>query len=335
MGTILITGVSGFIGSFAIAEAVKRGYTAYAGLRKSSNTDYLKGISYQLFDTTDVGVDALTKQLLKIKQSHGNLDYIIHCAGVTKCNNASDFERVNVGFTKNLIEAIQRASILPKKLVFISSLAACGSGNEQTYDPIRVEETPKPITLYGKSKLLAEEIIEKSSIPYIILRPTGVYGPREKDYFIFVQTVKRFNLAPAMGFEPQRLTFVYVDDLVRLLFDALESSHHNKTYLVTDGNVYTDKEYSDLVRKALGKKHILNLRIPLFLVKFISSFLSVVCGWLGYTPTLNKDKYKIMRCKNWICDINPIEKDFNFVAEYDLERGLKESISWYKNEGWL
>ncbi|MDR0419736.1 MAG: NAD(P)-dependent oxidoreductase [Prevotellaceae bacterium] len=335
MGTILITGASGFIGSFAVAEASKRGYTTYAGLRKSSNADYLKGISYQFFETTDVGVEALTKQLLIIKQNHGNLDYIIHCAGVTKCNNVSDFDQVNVGLTKNLIEAIHRANISPKQFVFISSLAACGSGNEQTYDPIHIEDTPKPITLYGKSKLLAEEAIKKSGIPYIILRPTGVYGPKEKDYFIFIQTVKRFNLAPAMGFEPQRLTFVYVDDLVRLMFDTLESSHHNKTYLVTDGNVYTDKEYSDLVKKTLGKKYILNLRVPLFLVKFISSFLPVVCGWLGYTPTLNKDKYKIMRCKNWICDINPIEKDFNFVAKYDLERGLKESVNWYKSEGWL
>jgi nucleoside-diphosphate-sugar epimerase len=255
--------------------------------------------------------------------------------GVTKCKNKDDFDRINCGYTKNFVDALIESGSVPDKFVYISSLSAWGPGDAKTGRPIMLSDEPKPDTLYGASKLKAEQYIASlPDFPYIFLRPTGVYGPREKDYFVFNKTVAG-GIEPAMGFQTQYLTFIYVRDLVKLAFLACRSNIVQKAYFVTDGKEYTDKEYAAAVKKHLGRKHTLKLRTPLFLVKFISYFLDTVCGWFGQTPTLNKDKYKILRVMNWRCENKPAEDDFNFKADYDLDKGTEEAIKWYKQEKWL
>jgi len=331
MKKILITGASGFIGSFLVEEALKRGFETYAGIRKSSSKQYLQDERIKFVDLNFADVQTLTKQL----QELGKFDYIIHNAGVTKCNDKRDFDRVNFGYTKNFAEALISANVVPDKFLFMSSLSAFGSGDEKTLKPIMLSDTPNPNTIYGASKLKAEKFIESlDGFPYIFMRPTGVYGPRETDYFVFNQTVKR-GIEPSMGFKTQYLTFIYVRDLVRVVFDALASNILQKAYFVADGKVYTNDEYAAIVKKILNKKYTLKLKTPLFLVKAISATLDTVCGWFGKSPTLNRDKYKMLKAANWKCETAPLEQDFAFCAEYDLERGMTESIEWYKKEKWL
>jgi nucleoside-diphosphate-sugar epimerase len=255
--------------------------------------------------------------------------------GVTKCRSMNDFDRINCGYTRNFVEALIESGSVPEKFVYMSSLSAWGPGDSGTGKPIMLSDRPAPDTLYGASKLRAEQFIaSQPDFPYIFLRPTGVYGPREKDYFVFNRTVSN-GIIPAMGFKTQHLTFIYVRDLVRLALIACKSDIVRKGYFVSDGREYTDSEYSAIVKKHLGRKHALKIRVPLFLVKFVSYFLDTVCGWFGQTPTLNRDKYKILRVMNWKCETEPTEEDFGFKADYDLDRGTEEAIKWYKQEKWL
>ncbi|MDR0660096.1 MAG: NAD(P)-dependent oxidoreductase [Prevotellaceae bacterium] len=335
MEKILITGASGFIGSFLVEYALDKDYETYAGIRASSSKEYLKDERIRFIDLKYADKSALVTQLTEWKQQNGKWDYIIHNAGVTKCKKKDDFDRVNFRYTKNFIEALIEADMVPKKFIYTSSLSAWGPGDNKTKNPIMLCDEPKPDTLYGKSKLKAEEFISSiPTFPYIFMRPTGVYGPREKDYFVFLKTVKG-GLEPSMGFGEQLLTFIYCKDLVKAVFLAIQKDVVRKGYFITDGNIYTNKEYGDIVKKHLGKKRALKLKVPLFLVKGISSSLDTVCGWFGSTPTLNCDKYKILRCMNWKCEVEPIQKDLGFIAEYDLDKGIAESIEWYRNEKWL
>ncbi|MDR1887525.1 MAG: NAD(P)-dependent oxidoreductase [Prevotellaceae bacterium] len=332
---ILITGAAGFIGSFFVEEALRQGFDTYAGIRATSSRQYLTDERIKFVDIKYDDKELLIKQLSELKNSIGKFDYIIHGMGVTKCKNKSDFDRINYGFTKNFAEALIESDSVPNKFVYISSLSAWGPGDSKTGKPIMLSDEPRPDTLYGASKLKAEQFIASlSGFPYIFLRPTGVYGPREKDYFVFNKTVSN-GIEPAMGFQTQYLTFIYVRDLVKLAFLACKSNIERKGYFVSDGREYTDKEYAAIVKKHLGRKHTLKIRVPLFLVKFISYSLDTVCGYFGKTPTLNKDKYKILRVMNWRCEIKPTEDDFHFKADYDLDRGTGEAIEWYKREKWL
>ncbi|MDR0871891.1 MAG: NAD(P)-dependent oxidoreductase [Prevotellaceae bacterium] len=328
---ILITGASGFIGSFMVEEALNRGFETFAGIRATSSKKYLQDERIQFADLDFTDTTVLAKQLRAL----GRFDYIIHNAGVTKCQNKGDFDRVNFGYTRNFVDALMQADLMPSKFLYMSSLSAFGSGCEETFKPIMLADTPKPNTAYGASKLKAERYIQSlNNVPYLFLRPTGVYGPRETDYFVFNKTVNR-GIEPSMGLDTQYLTFIYIKDLVRVAFDALASNIVRKAYFVAEGRVYTNEEYATIVKNILGKKRVLKLRTPLFLVKFISAFLETVCGWFGKTPTLNRDKYNILSAKNWKCEVEPLERDFDFQAEYDLERGMTEAIEWYKKEKWL
>jgi nucleoside-diphosphate-sugar epimerase len=332
---VLITGAAGFIGSFLVEEALNLGYDTYAGIRSTSSRQYLQDERIKFVDLKYHDKKALVEQLSDLKNSVGKFDYIIHGMGATKCKRKSDFDRINFGYTKNFVDALIESGSVPAKFVYISSLSAWGPGDSKTVKPIMLSDRPAPDTLYGLSKLKAEQYIASlTGFPYIFLRPTGVYGPREKDYFVFNKTVSN-GIEPAMGFKTQHLTFIYVRDLVRLAFLACKSNIVQKGYFVSDGKEYTDREYSAIVKKHLGRRHTLKIRVPLFLVKFISYLLDTVCGCFGKTPTLNKDKYKILRVMNWKCETRPTEQDFNFKADYDLDRGTEEAIKWYRQEGWL
>ncbi|MDR2848058.1 MAG: NAD(P)-dependent oxidoreductase [Bacteroidales bacterium] len=326
---ILVTGATGFIGSFIVAEGIRRGYEVYAGVRATSSLRYLpEGVHTATLTLND------KEQLKKELTDLGRFDYIIHNAGLTKCKKKGDFERVNYLYTRYFIEALTETGTVPTKFLYVSSMAAFGSGNPKTLAPVKLSDTPHPDTLYGMSKLKSEEYIRSlQDFPYLFVRPTGVYGPREKDYFVFLQTVNR-HLEPAMGLQKQYLTFIYVTDLVNAMYLALESAHVRKAWFVADGKTYDNREYAAIVKKHLHRKALF-LPVPLFLVKAIAYTLDTVCGWFGVTPTLNKDKYKILRATNWQCETQALQQDLGFVAQYDLDKGIEECVKWYRQEKWL
>jgi nucleoside-diphosphate-sugar epimerase len=326
---VLVTGANGFIGSFIASEGIARGYTVYAGVRSTGNLKYLP----EGAQTVELSLG--DKERLKSElPALGRFDYIIHNAGVTKCNRKTDFDKVNYGYTRNFVEALTESDTVPQKFLFVSSMAAFGSGDPKTLEPVRLSDTPRPGTLYGVSKLKAEQfIMAQKDFPYLILRPTGVYGPREKDYFTFIKTVNN-RIEPAMGTKKQYLTFVYVTDLVEVVYLALASPFLQKAWFVSDGRVYGNREYAAIVKTHLNRR-ALYLPVPLFLVKAVAYALDTVYGWFGASPTLNRDKYKIMRAVNWKCDTEPLQRDLNFKAAYDLDKGIEACVKWYKAEKWL
>lgn len=332
---ILVTGASGFIGSFLIEKALERGFETWAGIRKTSSREYLQDSQINFIDFNFSDKTKLRDQLIKFVAEHGRFDYVIHNAGVTKCLNPDDFYRVNYKYTANFIDALTETNAIPQKFILMSSLSAFGMCDEVDYTPIKLTDIPNPNTAYGKSKLKAEQYLQsQKNFPYIILRPTGVYGPREKDYFLMIKTVKS-GLDVGAGFKPQHLTFIYVRDLVEAAFLGLESSIKNKAYFVADGDVYTDKQYTALVKEVIGKKCVLSIKVPLWLLKIISVAAESISKLTKKPSTLNQDKYKIMKQRNWECDITPLVNDFGFDPEYKLKKGLIESVEWYKDNGWL
>ena len=319
MKKILITGASGFIGSFLTEEALNRHWDTWAGIRKTSSREYLQNEKIRFIDLNFNDKNKLKIQLSDHVAHYGKWDYIIHNAGLTKCLKKSDFERINYLYTRHFIEALQETGAIPEKFILMSSLSAHAEFE----------------TAYGASKLMAERfLMTQSGFPFIILRPTGVYGPREKDYYLMLKAVKA-GLDVAAGMETQTLSFIYVKDLVRATFLALDNPIENKAYAVGDGNSYTDNEYTRIVKEALGKKMLIRIRIPLPILKVISALSEDISRIIGRTSTLNRDKYKIMAQRNWTCDISPLKEDFCFQPEYDLEKGIKECVEWYRTNGWL
>lgn len=333
MKRILITGASGFIGSFIVEEALRQGMETWAAVRSSSSRAYLNDqrINFIELDLSDE--QRLTEQL----KDH-QFDYVVHAAGVTKCINKDDFRRVNTEGTRHLVDALRALRMPIERFVFLSSLSVMGAIREQQpYTEIREDDTPQPNTAYGKSKLEAEETLKARSeeqFPYVILRPTGVYGPREKDYFIMAKSIKGHSDF-AVGYKPQDITFVYVKDVVQAVFLALDHGKTGRTYFLSDGKVYRSATFSNLIRRELGNPWWIRITAPIWILRIVTAVGDIIGRLSGKAIALNNDKYHILRQRNWRCDIQPAIDELGYKPQYDLERGVRETIAWYKKEGWI
>ena len=328
MKKILITGASGFVGSHLVEEALNRNLEVYAGIRKTSSRKYLQHPELKFAELNFDDVEGLKALVDK----HA-FDYIIHNAGLVNAPRLDDFWRVNFEYVKNFTAALEGRH--PQKFAFISSLAAYGpASNEDPNDYLYEGRQPKPINTYGKSKLAAEEHLRSlDHLPYVIIRPGGVYGPRDQDFLTFYKLLNK-GIEAYIGSRPQQLALVYVKDLCRVVLDATLSDKKNKGYFVSDGKYYTQEELGEAAKKAIGKK-TLRFHVPLKAVRAVAWFMEQAGKGNGRHPALNLEKVRILESLNWKCDITPLVKDFNFQPAYSLEEGVAQSIQWYRQEGWL
>jgi nucleoside-diphosphate-sugar epimerase len=329
---ILITGASGFIGSYIVEEALRQGMETWAAVRKSSSRKYLQDkrihfIELNLSSETD---------LLKELEGH-DFDYIVHAAGVTKCLHHEDFFSVNTEGTKNLVHAILKLKIPIKRFVYLSSLSIFGAIKEkQPYQEITEEDIPRPNTAYGKSKLAAEKFLDSigNNFPYIVLRPTGVYGPRERDYFLMAKSIKQ-HTDFSVGFKRQDITFVYVQDVVQAVFLALDHGKDGRKYFLSDGEVYQSETFSNLIHEELGRPWWIRVKAPVWVLRVVTFFGEYIGRMTGKISALNNDKYNILKQRNWRCDIEPAVDELGYHPQYDLEQGVHLSMEWYKENHWL
>lgn len=338
---ILITGASGFIGSFIVEEALRQGMETWAAVRKTSSRKYLQDDRIHFIELNLSSQKDLEKQL-----TGHDFDYVVHAAGVTKCLHKEDFFRINTEGTKNLVKAILALKMPVRRFVYMSSLSVFGAIREkQPYKEIEETDTPQPNTAYGKSKLASEQFLDSINtssqtmnggviFPYVILRPTGVYGPREKDYYVMAKSIKD-HTDFAVGFKRQDITFVYVQDVVQAVFLALDHGKTGRKYFLSDGKVYQSTTFSNLLHEELGRPWWIRITAPVWLLRIITFCGDIIGHITGKMIVLNNDKFNILKQRNWRCDIQPAIDELGFHPEYDLKRGVKLAVKWYKENNWL
>ncbi|MEZ4952295.1 MAG: NAD(P)-dependent oxidoreductase [Saprospiraceae bacterium] len=330
MKKILITGASGFVGSHLVEEALSRNLQVYAGIRKNSSRQFLQDSRIHFFEMNFSKTDELKEKL-----NNAKFDYIIHNAGIVSAPKLKDYYTVNFDYLKNLIEALNASDSIPEKFIYISSLASYGpASSTDLSDFLKEEDAKKPINTYGKSKLKAEEFIySQNDLPYIIIRPTAIYGPREKEILTFFKLINK-NIEGYIGFKKQHLTFIYVKDLTKTILDATLSRVSQKSYFISDGNYYSQTDLGKYAKQLLSKKTF-RMHVPVSLVRGIAWLLEQPAKITGNYPALNLEKVSILESMNWKCDLTALKEDLNFKPQYNLEKGLEETLQWYKKNGWL
>lgn len=328
MKRVLITGASGFLGYHLIQAALQSGLEVFAAVRHSSNIEHLKDLNIQ-YTQLDFSSEESLKREIEEKAYH----YIIHASGTTKAKTAEDYNTINATYTQNLARAAASANVIIEKFVFVSSLAALGP-LDILKEQIEDDSEARPVTIYGASKLLAEQYLaEIPHLPLIVFRPTAVYGPREKDMFILFKTINS-GWEPHIGRFEQQLSFIYVTDLAQIIIKALYSRIEKKTYNVSDGLVYDRYALADGVKKALSKKTF-SIHLPVRAVHALAATMDLIYAKSEMTPALNKHKMPELTAVNWACNIRNIKNDLNFNPQYDLESGIHETVIWYKTNNWL
>lgn len=333
---ILITGASGFIGSHLVEHALAEGHEVWAAVRATTNRKYLQDPRIRFIQLDMADLARVTAQLQAHHDEHGAFDGVIHAAGVTKGRGLEAFFVPNADSTYNLARALLDTHTLRGRFVFMSSLSALGPAHEHDNLPLQDIDFPKGNTIYGNSKLKAESDLRGiEGLDFVILRPTGVYGPRERDYYLMAQSIQRHVDYGVGLLRKHVLTFIYVDDLVQAAFLALTKGPSGRIYHLSDGHDYSSRDFSRLLQKELGVKFVFRFVAPVWVLFLVCWAADLWAKHRGTLSTLNPDKFNIMRQRNWRCDIGPACHYLGYEPQWPLERGVKATVAWYKENGWL
>jgi nucleoside-diphosphate-sugar epimerase len=244
------------------------------------------------------------------------------------------YNTVNADYAFNLASAALAAlGSQLRQFVLVSSLAAVGPMNSR--DALITEDVvPAPVTAYGRSKLLAEQKLKTlPSLPLVVLRPTAVYGPRERDIFIMLRSIQR-GIEPYIGRVDQQLSFVYVKDFAAVAVNSLFANLSHRTFNISDGGGYGKYELAELSKQILNKK-TLRFHLPYAMVKALAFTMEKLSSWRGKTPVLNREKLHELTAVNWECSIEAAQTHLGYRPQYALKQGLWETLQWYRLNKWL
>ncbi|AGC45491.1 hypothetical protein MYSTI_04191 [Myxococcus stipitatus DSM 14675] len=325
----LLTGGTGFIGQRLASRIIERGDSLTALVRPSSRRDALAALGAQ-FAVGDLTTGEGLAEAVR------DVDCVLHLAGVTKAREPAGYFEGNANGTRRVAEAMA-ALPRPPRLVYCSSLAAAGPSTPQR--PRREEDTPAPVSTYGRSKLGGEEAVRELAdrVPSVIVRPPMVYGPGDAEFIPSVMPMARRGLALKSGFGPKRYSLIHVDDLNTTLLAAAErgltldkSDPARGVYTVSDGREYTWEEICAAVARAMGRRPPTVLPMPDSLSYLIGLGSEAVARLRGTIPILNRDKVREMTCPSWTCTTERASRELGFAPTIPLDRGLLETLASYQ-----
>ncbi|HEX5112413.1 MAG TPA: NAD-dependent epimerase/dehydratase family protein, partial [Saprospiraceae bacterium] len=268
----------------------------------------------------------LENRLKEFANETGGFEYVIHCAGVTRPERIEEFYEGNVQFTEFFLHALLRTQPNFKKFIFISSLQALGPGDPVSMKPIDENTIPKPFTPYGISKFEAEKII--TAIPgldWIIFRPTSVYGPRDTKFIHQIVKLVQKGISVRLGPKGQLVSFVYVKDLTRALWDAVDMNVSKQIYVVSDGKDYDPSDVNVFLAKHLGIRTV-HVKIPKAMVMSIAHVRLFISQLTKKPLHVSPFKIREITSRNWRVDNSKMVRELNFQPRYNLESGLKEAL---------
>jgi nucleoside-diphosphate-sugar epimerase len=324
-GKALITGASGFIGG-RLRDALLDGGADVVSIRRPGSPESSRGRSVVLSYSDVAGV----RRMLEAERP----DYLFHVAGATKGVTYQDFWNANVMPTKHLIEAVRDVHPRMKRFVHVSSLSSYGPSAK--YRHHRGDEPRKPIEFYGRSKLEAEQVVEAvgDAVAWTMLRPGGVYGPGDVDYFELFKSVER-GINVFFGNRDRYFSAIYVDDLVRgLLLAAASEATRGTGYFICDGNPIAWGEFQRHIVEASGRK-VRTIDLPEALVH-IAAFGGELLTRIDGKPRLfNRQKAAMGAQDAWTCQHDALRRDAGYVPEVQVPEGVRRTLDWYRTERWL
>jgi dihydroflavonol-4-reductase len=319
---VLVTGATGFIGSHLASALRNRGDDVTALARSLKKAEALRPLAVRVIQGD------LDDRATLARAVEGQ-DVVYHVAGVISARDEAAFMAANRDGTRNLVEAARAAA---PRFVLVSSLAAGGPSPRGR--PLKGDEAPRPVTRYGRSKLAAEHVVEASDLPWTIVRPPMVYGPRDREV-LKVFRIARLGIGPVFGDGTQELSAVHGADLADALIAAATTDRTlRKVYYACHPEVFTSTHFVRSVAGVMGRP-IAVVRVPLIVGRGMLAVTEAAARLTGQATILTTDKANEFFQSAWTGDPGPLTRDSGWRAAHDLTAGLAETWRWYRDAGWV
>lgn len=323
--SVCVTGGSGFVGSHLVEALCRQNLRVRVLMRKTSSRAHLphevEVIEGDLHDHA-----ALTHAVAGVAT-------VFHLAAVTRAHSTPEYFQANAEGTRHLIEAMCAAQPRPRRLVYLSSLAAAGPALPGK--PVQLADLPCPITAYGRSKLAGEALCQQSTQDFevVMLRAPAVYGPRDRDLFLCFALAMRGVMLVPQG--PDRfLQFIHVSDLVDALRLAATAPRASGVYHVAEAQPYTLGEFARWLAHAVGRR-VRAIRIPAWGMRIAAAASEFGAKMIGRATIFNREKVREILASGWLCETDAAKRDLGFEGQISLPIGLTSTAAWYRDQGWL
>ncbi len=329
----LVTGGSGFIGRHLVKELVRQGVHVKCLVRRCSRIDHL----------SEMGVELVSGDLLdanELRRAVSDVDVVFHSAGLTHAISEAQLDQVNGAGCGVLADACRQVSN-PPRLVYLSSLSAAGPARFDL-PPLCEEDSPVPISKYGRSKRRGEIEIQKraADLPCTIVRPGIVFGPHDPGTVSIMHPIYHYRLHFIVGFRTPPLSLIFVEDLLRLLLQAATRGEcligDSEGDYSAQGYYFAcdDSEYPNYWQ--LGKRVATALDRRVFvwpLWRWVGRTLGFSCETAnrmrGKSSLLNVDKIIEGTVLSWACSAAKARRQLDFAPAQNIDTALKKTADWY------
>ncbi len=332
---VLVTGSNGFVGSHLVEALLAEGYRVRCMVRRTSDlglVQHLRGEPTQAGQVEWVYGDVTDPA--SVRQAVEGVQAVCHFGARTRAVGEATYQRVNAGGTETMLAACAEVARGLERFVYCSSAAGMGPSNGVR--PREETDPPEPLTYYGRSKVAAEAVVRRYAdrLPVTIVRPTAVYGPRDRDILTYFQLMK-WRLSLRLGRGQRWLSLIYVRDLVRLTLRLLEDpAAVNQAYNACDGIAYTWDDVAAEIERALGRR-ALKVVLPMAVLKPMSWAAIALARLTGQSPLLHEQRLIEIRQQAWLFSGEKARRELGFEPAYPLPKAVAETVAWYRNEGWL
>ncbi len=324
---VLITGVTGFIGSHLAQRLLAEGVAVRGLARRPDEAAWLAAEGAQI-------VQADLAQRAGLNDAMRGCDVVLHTAAWTGGPGLSEQQAwiVNVAASGWLLQAAQDAGV--QRFVYFSSVAVYGLN----LAPLIDESAPTPPVgqLYPDSKIAAETLVraaQAEGLPTTIIRPASTYGPRGAAWSIGpVEQVKAGRLV-LLGRDEGLVNTGYIDNVVDGVLLALHSpAAVGQTFNLCDGTAITYREYYSRYAAMLGRE-----RLPVYPASLARGAVSPPGRWLrrllgkpapgpwSYHFRFNPSRFSIAKAQRLL----------GYAPRVDLDEGMARTEQWLREQGYI
>jgi nucleoside-diphosphate-sugar epimerase len=313
-----MTGVTGFIGWHVARRFLASGWRVRALVRPESRRPVPDGVERI--------VAALREQ--EIARACGDADTLVHMAAVVGSRSKTELQSSNVEATQEVVRAAQA---LGTRLIHMSSLGA--TGPRVPDDPPSEDSPLHPVNLYGQTKRDSERIVQSAEkLEWTILRPTLVYGPRDRNFLPMFRLARR-GIFPILS-KAGVYNLVHVEDVARAVeLAALLPAATRETFFIGHPQPVTLRELMAPLAPIFGKT-FRPIPVPAIAL-WLSAQVGSLANRLGVPVSLDRARWNEMRSPAFVCRVDKARERLEFVAAIALPEGLKETAEWYGQNGWL